>query len=539
MDDLLKHAMIGTTKLEPKPVGEGFVGKVQALPGLSNEKKLLLQNAVKTNEKLAGLVLETTTRNLVVPPEETRRLASGRLCEILVEILTTSRGLYPEALEKLADAKLVLTPASLPTILEQSSKSDGPLLSKVIGQRGHWLCQFNSDWKKKLDGELATQSLPADADRQWDEGTVAERKALLKLARTTDTAKSRTWLAKCWEQEKAETRIALLEVLEPTVEHADMPFLEGLTSDASKRVKTLAAQMLCKLPGSSTAAKVIETVASWLHFVPATKPSKIDSITEKTIATTTGIGKFAISLPSTFNENWTDYGVTEKPAANVSKKSHWYQQMLKLVPPSHWSSTYKQSPAVLILAAQASEEGLETIEAWTTAAITFQDHTWLPVLWDYWYHQRLKKNEHQRLTNRWNQLTELLKHLRPDDAEVRLITILTDSTDEAYIAVDQLFVLLPRPWSEDFTKSYLRFLRESAAGCDRFNYSSYSKINSLLHAATCIPPATFDLALADWQLPEKENYVTTHWRDKIREFAMILQLRQRFLKELNTVTSTS
>ena len=85
----------------------------------------------------------------------------------------------------------------------------------VLGERGHWLSQFNQEWKWVNQLLLQTEKLlPANVETIWQEGTLDERSMILRNIREVDPARARDWLTEVWKEEKAETRTALLATLE-------------------------------------------------------------------------------------------------------------------------------------------------------------------------------------------------------------------------------------------------------------------------------------------------------------------------------------
>lgn len=116
-------------------------------------------------------------------------------------------------------------------------------LPPVLGARGRWLVGLDPTW---LGGGGTTEPAPAD----WDEGTIAERVAWLRLLRQSDPDAGRALVAGTG-REKAADRAQLVEALEVELGLADEELLEELLRDRSKKVGGAAARLLARLDGSA------------------------------------------------------------------------------------------------------------------------------------------------------------------------------------------------------------------------------------------------------------------------------------------------
>src|SRR5436190_1181360 len=87
---------------------------------------------------------------------------------------------------------VAVVPGSLAEALAAGTRSVAlrPALLAVIGERGRWLARWNHDWRWAAEAlpELA-DGVPADTETIWQEGTAAQRLAILRLVRGEDAVR--------------------------------------------------------------------------------------------------------------------------------------------------------------------------------------------------------------------------------------------------------------------------------------------------------------------------------------------------------------
>jgi len=101
------------------------------------------------------------------------------------------------------------------------------------------------DWVRGFGGEAVT----ADdlTDDTWPYSTPGARITALKAMRGDEPGRARDLIANHLAGESAEVRLALVRVLQVSLGPDDVPFLSGLATDKSPKVKTLAASLLGRL----------------------------------------------------------------------------------------------------------------------------------------------------------------------------------------------------------------------------------------------------------------------------------------------------
>jgi hypothetical protein len=123
------------------------------------------------------------------------------------------------------------------------------------GERAGWLIRLNSDWSEYISPKIAEEEI-------WQTADPEERSNLLMRLSRTDPDKAREWLMADWPKEDANTKAVLLSTYNATT--ADLPFLESLLTDKSKKVREAAFGKLQWIPGSTLIQQYQEALKAWL-----------------------------------------------------------------------------------------------------------------------------------------------------------------------------------------------------------------------------------------------------------------------------------
>jgi hypothetical protein len=260
-------------------------------------------------------------------------------------LLQMLRGVHAELLENwlvLAKAHGVLLPhVALVPLLDAAVQSPAllPLLQPVLGPRGAWLAAHNPAWQ--------FASAPAgDDSAQWQLGSIAERCAALAALQTE------------WAQEPPEHRIALLPCLETGLSLADEAFLELALDDKRKEVRTGAQLLLASLPGS----KLRERAAARLDALFTLECKSGLGARLGSLIGATAIQQLAVRLPDACDKVMKRDGIGVQSYPGLGEKAGWLLDMMRNIPPQHWSSAWQLSPDEVldVFAAQEFKEALVT-----------------------------------------------------------------------------------------------------------------------------------------------------------------------------------
>jgi len=431
----------------------------------------------------------------------------------------THRALLPEWLAALAAAGRRAPAALLPDLLElgRAHAELREAILPALDRRGRWLAAHNFDWSyartelRGLRTELETGSLSPQSsvlNTDWQTGARPARITLLSELRGSAPALARQLVESTWATEKADDRTAFLAALAVGLSMDDEPFLEGALDDRSKEVRRSAAELLERLPESRRAQRMLERALPLLAWVPAEKPRML-GLRQGHKA------RLAITLPDACDQAMQRDGVEPKPPADrrdMGAKAWWLLRLLRAIPPTTWSRQFNLAPTELIAVAERGEWQALLHEAWSAAAITFQDVDWAESL--------LRADSHQN---------ELLATLPIARQEALLLTMLRgDVTPLHKHPVLGLLRRTRHAWSAELTRAVLgavrRHMRATNAGND---YQLRGAITE--DFASRMPPAMLDEIAAGW--PDAQE-ARERWQGVIDQLLITLQFRRDMLREL-------
>ncbi len=515
MDAIVTTALIGTTQHGNIEIitGTPVDTLTDKLPAGATERKLLLSAGAWALYRQAGRTPDSLPSAPGPAVAETLPPCSTELATLVESLLKgKQQQLLPEALACMRQAGLRIPYELLPSALAVQVTELRAAMFHVIGERGRWLSQFNLAWSW-VDNYLpgAEDAQLAQAETTWQEGTLAQRKTVLRLLRATEPTKARAWLMAVWKQEKADARSDLLGTLEVGLSLEDEEFLEKALDDRSAGVRTSAASLLARLTTSALAQRMRARADTMLSF------------TGKTLT---------ITLPTTLAKDWVRDGIVEKPPHGVGEHSWWFAQALSQVPPIHWEEHFGVSRDKIIAAAYANDDWSDTlISSWSNAALLHNNVEWCMALWDWW----CKK---QRGASDPGARASFLAHMPQREAEQRVSNIFNNAKHPARKDWEEALTALPKPWSLQFSELYLRELRNYIHTLDfKKNYSPYYDpwYQSISTAMLALPSSCFALAVAPWTIPtaeeQKATWQTEYWRNELQTFTEALRIRQRLIKE--------
>ena len=509
-------ALVGTARQEQadSSTGTSIDTLVAELPTGECERHLLLQAGAWAVYRQAGEIAGHLDEAPEPAPAENLPVCSPAIAKLLHSMLLGEHeNLLPTVLQYLREVRMRIPYELLPLALAVRTASLQSAVFPVLGERGLWLSQFNSEWAWVKNFLPATDNmLPDDAETIWQEGTIGQRREILRRLRAIDAAKARVWLEGVWKQEKAEARLELLKTLEVGLSSEDEPFLEKALDDRAPSVKALVPPMLARIPGSAFAQRM----------------------TSRANAIITNVrGKLKIELPTAYDKAWLRDGIMEKPQSGVGERSWWMIQILACIPPAYWEEQFKMTPIALIEMADTNKFGNSIIESWSRAAQLFSVEQWGEPLWDWWHGQQRKKTLSGTTTS--DMRDELMQLMPARLVESKVQYMMLNSTLLEGADWIDLLAEVPTPWSNEFGDVYLQTLHQHIASLElnKKNYYPYSDswFNSLETAATRLPSSCFEATLAAWPLPEGDGWQHEQWREQLQEFTKTLRIRQRLLEE--------
>ena len=516
MDALVTTAFVGTARQVSNAMTTGTPVDTLLAKHWGNklERGLLLAAGAWAVYRQAGQVTEhlPTVREPAAP--ETLRTCSLQVAKLLESMFAGEhKELLPEALERMRQASLRLPPSLLPAALDMQSTEIRARLIAVLGERGRWLSRFNPAWSWVVDTLPAGEdTLPADAETTWQEGTTGQRRELLRRLRNVNPAQAREWLAAVWKQEKADVRAELLKTFEVGLAAEDEEFLEKALDDRAASVRAVAPPLLARIPVSAFTERMRSRADALL--IPAAK-------------------KFKVTLAETLAKDWQRDGIEAKPPQGVGEQAWWMMQVLAYVHPAHWEERSGLSPEQLV-AACPKDWKVAMLEGWSRAALLHQSTSWMMSLWPWWCSPKASAASSSF------SLTEIRegfgKYIPQALLEARVLGL--ESGSEAW---SEALAELPMPWSLDFGGKYLQQLRQHLHSLDfkRRNYNSYydNWYHTLNRAALALPPACFAATLEPPLLIKQNeenntNWQVGYWQEALNTFTEALRIRQRLIEEI-------
>jgi hypothetical protein len=291
---------------------------------------------------------------------------------------------------------------------------------------------------------------------------------------------------------------------------ADETFLEAALDDRRKEVRTVAANLLARLPESRLVGRMIERVEPLLRIVPGEQRSLLALKVGRK-------ARISVGLPAACDKPMIRDGVEPKPPHGEGEKSWWLRQMVAAIPPSHWTRTSGESVAALLEAAQSNQQWKATlVTAWTQATEAHRDAEWAEAM---------------------------LSALKEPPAAA--LPILPPARQEAIVrrALEQqpgplrgshpVLELLPRmehAWSPDFARIVLARVRQHVAAT-KPNYSADWNLRQIVETqfGRLIPPALADEAAAGWADAALES---SYWKHAVDQMLDLLRFRHEMLKEI-------
>lgn len=363
-EQILSTALLGTGRgATPLPAIDPLVSEVLSSTSSDSPESQLLSTAV-----VLSLYERAGTRAIkgIAPPPRSNKdaapLCSQRAGEILEQLLREGpRELIPEWLS-LAHRDKRRPPAKLlPRLLDAAvqHKELRASVEAIVDQRGVWLMSLNPIWQ--------FAAITENHEEAWQTGNRDQRIAALRAIRGADPARARTLVEATWKEDAADDRVRFLEIIALQLSSDDEAFLESCLDDRSKNVRESAAALLSRLADSQFLARMTSRVRDCLVFTPATAGALLKLKRPKPAS-------IEVKLPAEFDKSWQRDSIVEKPPSGVGQKQWWLRQMVALVPPAFWSSSWK-APAAQIVAADCEFADLLR-EAWVDATLRNPDSDW-------------------------------------------------------------------------------------------------------------------------------------------------------------------
>ncbi len=487
LDELVKTALIGTARGPVPPVAGPVADALSSLTSTDAESKLLDAVAVLSRYEACGRTPAAADPLPDPAVADVRPACSRRAADLLAGVLAmsdapTKRQLMDEWLALANGAGQRVPHGVIPALLDYAVRHVGmrDAVATAIDNRGAWLMSLNPRWRVGV-GERD------DPDAVWSTGTKDQRVSALRRARAIEPARGVALVQSTWDEDGADERTAFVEAMLVGLEDGDEPFLEQALADRSKQVRSAAASLLARLPGSRFVRRMTERAEAAVTFAA---------------------GKIVVTLPPTFDKGWERDDVTEKPAIRSGDRQWWTRQFVAAVPPNHWSTAWAIDARACVAAAGASEFGGLLIDAWADGTARHPDPAWVAAI--LMARPRVDLLDPLSPGARQPIVRQLLRSVR---ADADLLHALMHQTRFGFdgSSADALF---------DRVDQHVR----DADG--KFDY----RLGGMLEAlAARVPPASYDELVERWAGPAWQPY-----RKPVDACLSTLQVRRDIQREFRT-----
>lgn len=371
-NQLVNTAMLGTDK-RPLAIG-GAEGALQEAVQLvqqstaDREEQFLQLAAILNNYRQSGAMPYPKVQALASYPQpEEKPYCSTFAIRVLQDAIhAESNGLMRLWFSRCVAAHQLVTPDMLPIVLSMAEKNRG-LREQILictGKRGEWLGQLNPDWQFGIGAD-------ASLEDRWQNGSAAERAEALKIFRNQDPQAAIALLQQTWASEPAETKQLFLDALFVTLSNGDVPFLESLSAEKSKKVKDDALRLLKRIPGSAIIRQHAEAAVQ--SFSIKEEKKLLGLSTKKVLEWTL----------APVADNVYKSGIEKMSSQkNVKDEDYILYQLMCYTPPHLFEQHLQLAPEQIIALFKQTKGADFFIPAFSRAAARFKNSDWAKLLVD-------------------------------------------------------------------------------------------------------------------------------------------------------------
>jgi len=490
-EDVIHTAMIGTDKkiLSVNQLPENLAAVQSILADkYGNDKEVLYlqQASLLMNYKQCGLTLlqKEEIGTSMAQPEE-KPYCSAVAAQVLKEVLNAEAPLLLDNwLRRCVENEQIFPPVFIPVLFSKARQEKylQGLVIRCSGKRGEWMCGLNENWNF-YRGE--------NVEETWQTGTPEQRRAVLNETRKMDPALGLSRLEQTWATEDAAGKLGFLEVLKTGLNEADIPFLESLQSEKSKKVKEEAINLLKQIPGSSL-IRLYQQVLE--EAVQVKKERSLMGLSSKTV--------LQFKLPSYIPEAVFQSGIEKMSSQkNISDDRYIIYQLISYTPPVFWENHFQLKPVEIIDLFCKTEEGYEHTGAIGLAASRFPNPEWAALL----------TSDPNRL------FPDLISQLPPDQQEKYLLKHFEKAGD----TLIQLVAKTGEEWSVPLAKTIFKYTSNKP---DQYPKSYYRDIIHLIPTA---------VAAELNRCTPVEQYPAITWNKTCEYLLYLLDLKKQIHQSFN------
>jgi Family of unknown function (DUF5691) len=491
-EDVIHTAMIGTDKkilsVSQLPESLRAVQPILADKYGNDKETLYLQQAsLLMNYKQCGLTLlqKEEIGSSMAQPEE-KPYCPAVAAQVLKDVLNAEAPMLIDLwLRHCGEKEQIFPPAFIPVLFSKArqEKHLQKLIIRFSGKRGEWISGLNENWNF-FHSE--------NAEETWKTGTPEQRCTVLNETRKMDPALGLSWLQQTWATEDAAGKLGFLNVLKTGLNEGDIPFLESLHTEKSKKVKEEAIHLLKLLPGSSL-NKLYQQVLS--EAVQLKKERSLMGLSSKTF--------LQFKLPSSVPEAIFQSGIEKLSSQkNTSDEKFIIYQLISFTPPVFWEQHFQLKPMEIIDLFCKTEEGYEHTGAIGMAASRFPSPEWAALL----------------ITDENRLFIDLISQLPPDQKEKYLLKHFEKAGD----TLIQLVANTGEEWSVPLAKTIFKYTSNKP---DHFPKSYYRDHIHLIPAG---------MATELNRCTPVEQYPAMAWNKTCEYLLYLLDLKKQIHQSFNS-----
>lgn len=448
--ELLATALVGTARRAHHAAAGRAAGAQAAGDHADPATALLDEAAAHSVYRRAGARPVTGLPEPDPAPPETMPLVGAAAAARITDLVDNGgylgdvgAALVREWLTTAAARGRRVPPEAIPGLLDAGRRepSLAPLIASVGGTRAGWLAVQNAEWAYLARSNRLTDAAAVPDVNTWYEGAVEQRADFLAAARRADPPAARQLLAEDWPSLLADERARLLGSLATGLGPEDEDFLEHALDDRRKEVRTVAADLLLRLPDSAYTRRLVAEARVSLRLRD---------------------GVLIVDPPTELPDDLRRVGVSAKPPGRMGERAWWFEELVARVPLAAWTTDRygpprAASPSDFLALSIADGWAPAVLESLARAATSQRDSAWASALLDAVEPQlpTLPSARH------WL-IARLHETLAPEDAVRRAIAAMRDPEARLGRLIEQLVAACPVPWPDALARAVLSGLEAHA-----------------------------------------------------------------------------
>ncbi len=399
----------------------------------------------------------------------------------------------PEYLQLLKEQQKRIPAEHLPALLYLSLKS--PQLWKTVqenlGADERWLLRQNPDWAPLADRP--------DVE-SWPDAAPEERLSMLRYIRRTQPEEAAPLLESIWSEISHPEKQAFLKEMEFHPGPYDEAFLEACLNDSRKEVRTVAAQLLVRLPDSALLERLFSRARGLFREEKGKGPS--------------------LQLPDKPDDELKKAGIGagKKPYPGGKRAALAYS-ILSKISPKRWEEHFGRPTVDTLRLLAGSDNKKLVLDALANAAVLHQDHRWIEAILRYWW----RTNDEEAWSGSRGKL--LMEHL-PDPvfneiARQHLKQNPGFIEEKSFLA--QMLSLGAHSWDKALAQLVIKGFQQWLSGARAYYWNLWHYKRILEVAAYRIGPDLLENFRTGW---DARSPVWYSWEKDVERFLRVLAFRK-------------